>query len=85
MISFCRMVGSVGSCVGLVLVLTLVGCNNCEELTAKVCDELGDDCALWKEIGGPDDIMPKGRKPNKACGTTMDNELALGNGQGCRS
>lgn len=63
------------ACVGLAL--ALAGCNNCEELTEKVCNELGDDCALWKEIGGPEDIRPQGRRVDKACGAIMDNELAL--------
>jgi hypothetical protein len=57
--------------------LCFSGCNNCEKLTEKVCAELGKDCELWKEIGGPDQITPQGRKVNRACGTILDNELAL--------
>jgi hypothetical protein len=59
------------------LVLGLGGCNNCEKLTEKVCAELGKDCELWKEIGGPDQITPQGRKVNRACGDVLDNELAF--------
>lgn len=55
----------------------LAGCNQCEKLTEKVCAELGNDCALWKELGGPDQITPQGRKVNRACGEILDNELAL--------
>ena len=61
----------------LAAAVALGGCNNCEKLTEKVCSELGDDCALWKEIGGPEQITPQGRKVNRACGEVLDNELAL--------
>jgi hypothetical protein len=60
----------------IVSAVALAGCNNCEKLTEKVCAELGSDCALWKEIGGPDQITPQGRKVNNACGMILDNELA---------
>jgi len=61
----------------LALLSLLAGCNNCEKLTERVCSELGDDCALWKEIGGPDDIIPGGAKVNRACGEYLDDELTL--------
>lgn len=48
------------------------GCNNCEKLTEKVCSDLGEDCALWKELEGPDKAIPGGRRVNRACGERME-------------
>ncbi len=58
-------------------VVGLGACNNCEKLCDKVCSELGEDCELWKEIGGPEQITPQGRKVNRACGDVLGNELAF--------
>ncbi|MBM4360793.1 MAG: hypothetical protein FJ096_22020 [Deltaproteobacteria bacterium] len=60
----------------IVVALATAGCNHCEKLTEKICGELGSDCALWQEVGGPDQVIPGGRKVNKACGSIIDNELA---------
>lgn len=54
----------------------LTACNNCERLVEKVCSDLGEDCALWREIGGPDAIIPGGRKVESACGQMASNEAA---------
>ena len=55
----------------------LSGCNNCEKMTESVCKDLGaEDCASWKATGGPEKVIPGGRKVNKACGMMMDNEAA---------
>jgi hypothetical protein len=55
--------------------LLLTGCNNCEKLTDAICKDLGaEDCATWKASGGPDQILPSGRKVNKACGTFLGND-----------
>jgi hypothetical protein len=55
----------------------LVGCNNCEKLTESVCKEIGaEDCAIWKASGGPENVIPGGRRSNKACGLIGDNEVA---------
>lgn len=59
------------------VVLGLGGCNNCEKLTERVCTDLRDDCPLWKEIGGPEQITPNGRRVERACGEILENELAL--------
>jgi hypothetical protein len=56
--------------------MTALGCNQCEKMTNQICVELGDDCELWKEIGGPEEAVPGGRGVNRACGNIMDNELA---------
>ncbi len=56
--------------------LTLAACNHCEKLTERICTELGEDCALWKEIGGPDKVTPQGRKVENACAQIASNELA---------
>jgi hypothetical protein len=74
-----RRIQTKGLLVGTLLgvLLGLGGCNDCEKLTEKVCAELGKDCELWKEIGGPDQITPRGRKVNRACGDVLDNELAF--------
>jgi hypothetical protein len=70
------------SCVGLLI----AGCNNCEKLTESLCKDLGDDCASWKEAGGPDMVIPGGRAVNKACGMMMDNDAAYqGALQGARA
>lgn len=53
-----------------------LGCNQCEKMTTQICAELGEDCELWKEIGGPAEAVPGGRGVNRACGNIMDNELA---------
>ena len=55
--------------------LMISGCNNCERLSESVCKDLGpEDCATWKELGGPESVTPGGRKPNKACGEMASNE-----------
>jgi len=58
------------------IVAAVAGCNNCEKLTERVCADLGDDCALWREIGGPDQITPQGRKVDSACATINATEAA---------
>lgn len=62
----------------LVAVGLLVGCNNCEKLTDAVCKELGaEDCATWKAAGGPENVIPGGKRSNKACGLIADNEVSI--------
>jgi hypothetical protein len=51
------------------------GADGCERLTAKVCAELGEDCALWRELGGAEKVV-KGRD-EPACSTLLENQLAL--------
>jgi hypothetical protein len=61
----------------LVAVASLSACNNCEKMTDAICKDLGaEDCATWKAIGGPEKVIPSGRKVNKACGEFMSNEVA---------
>jgi hypothetical protein len=51
------------------------GADGCERLTAKVCAELGEDCTLWRELGGAEKVV-KGRD-EPACSTLLENQLAL--------
>ena len=45
----------------------LTGCNNCEALTEKICDDLGpEDCQLWKEGKGPESLS-SGRRAGRFC------------------
>src|SRR6187431_192679 len=60
---------------GLVSVLSLLvaGCHNCEKLAERMCTDLGpEDCAAWREAGGPEAFIPHGSRPNKTCGMIMD-------------
>ena len=63
------------------------GCNNCEKLTERLCQDLGpEDCASWREAGGPDRLIPSGRGVNKACGMIMDIDASYQGGlQGARA
>lgn len=62
----------------LTLGLALPACASCEDMVEKVCSELGpEDCETWKSIGGPDQVVPGGRKANNACRTMMNNEQAM--------
>ena len=53
-----------------------LGCNNCEKLTESLCKDLGEDCASWKQAGGPEKVIPAGRGVNRACGSMLDTEAA---------
>jgi hypothetical protein len=63
-----------GLALALASVLLLAsGCNNCEKLTDRLCKDLGpEDCASWREAGGPDSVIPRGSGVNKTCGMIMD-------------
>jgi len=66
---------------GYTLIFTIslmtYGCNQCEKLTETVCKDLGpEDCATWKEVGGPERVIPEGRKSGKVCGQMASNEQA---------
>jgi hypothetical protein len=63
--------------VGLLGIVFVAGCNNCEKLAEAICKDLGDDCAEWKALGGPDTVTPGGRNSNKACGLQLDNEISV--------
>lgn len=46
-------------------------------MTDAICTDLGtEDCATWKSIGGPEMVIPGGRKVNLACCEFMSNEGA---------
>jgi hypothetical protein len=64
--------------VGLLLALGfLVGCNKCGKLTDSLCQDLGPaDCAAWKALGGPEQILHVGRGMNQACGVMMSDKKA---------
>jgi hypothetical protein len=62
--------------ISIALAFAGLGCNQCEKLTEQICTELGEDCALWKELGGPDQAVPGGRGVNRACGTILDTDAA---------
>ena len=56
--------------------LMLAGCNNCEKLTEKLCADLGpEDCAVWKNAGLEQSMIPGGRKVNSACGSMMSDAI----------
>lgn len=60
-----------------VTALVIAGCNQCERLVETMCKDLGaEDCATWKEIGGPEKVVPGGRKPGNACSAISSNEKA---------
>lgn len=60
----------------LVLGLIVAGCNNCEKLVEKICTDLGpEDCQVWKAQGLDQQIIPGGRKVNRACGQMMDDAI----------
>lgn len=43
------------------------GCNNCEALEEKICEDLGaEDCKYWKKGNGPDALI-SGRRSAKGC------------------
>ncbi|MBS2020618.1 MAG: hypothetical protein JST00_47630 [Deltaproteobacteria bacterium] len=49
--------------------LLLIGCNQCRALEERICSDLGaDHCAVWKELGGVDNVMKAGRGSGRACG-----------------
>ncbi len=57
----------------LALLCALAACNNCEKLVDKVCGDLGaDDCAIWKELDGPENVASKGRRQNDRCGDVLE-------------
>lgn len=57
--------------------LMIAGCNQCEKLGESICKDLGpEDCATWKELGGPESVIPGGRRPGQACGQLASNERA---------
>ena len=57
--------------------LMIAGCNQCEKLTETICNDLGpEDCAVWKEVGGPENVIPEGRKSGRVCGQMASNERA---------
>ena len=50
--------------------MSLAGCHACEDLTEKICADLGpEDCKLYKEGGLAEKMLPStaGRGRNKAC------------------
>ena len=54
----------------LTALLALTGCNACEKLEEKMCTDLGADCPLWKQAGGPEALYG-GRRANRACMNMM--------------
>ncbi len=63
--------------VGCLSLGLLAGCNQCEKLTASICADLGAEaCAVWKSIDGPDQVVPIGRRPNRACSQVRSNDTA---------
>jgi len=57
----------------LSLICVLAACNNCEKLVDKVCGDLGaDDCEIWKELDGPENVASKGRRQNDRCGDVLE-------------
>ena len=50
-----------------ILLWSITGCNNCEVLEEKLCEDLGaEDCRLWKEANGPK-ALTMGSRPNRGC------------------
>ena len=71
---FRKLVG--GVVIGVAALMT-AGCNQCERLVETMCKDLGaEDCATWKQIGGPENVIPGGRRPGNACGAMASNEKA---------
>jgi hypothetical protein len=71
---------------GAVCVFALGGCNNCEKMVEKLCNDLGPaDCALWKKSGLDRSLVPEGRKVNSACGTMMSDTVYPGVLKGART
>lgn len=58
-----------------VVVGSASGCQRCEELEARFCKDLEEDCAIWKEIGGPDQALPPERE-NRACGQLAESDVS---------
>lgn len=51
----------------IVAVVVFSGCNQCEALEEKLCDDLGaEDCKIWRESNGTD-ILYSGRRSNRFC------------------
>src|SRR5688572_8911211 len=62
-----------GYATAMVLLCGLAACNNCEKLVDKVCGDLGaDDCAIWKELDGPENVASEGRRQNDRCGDVLE-------------
>jgi len=59
------------------LLTLLPSCHRCQDLTDKICSDLGaKDCAAWKEADGPGQVNRGGRGGNRLCGDIMSNDLA---------
>jgi len=57
--------------------LMVAGCHQCERLAETMCKDLGaEDCATWKELGGPEKVVPMGRNPGRTCGALAGDEKA---------
>ncbi len=38
---------------GIILLMTMIGCKPCSDLEAKICTDLGAKCEKWKSMGKP--------------------------------
>lgn len=56
----------------------LSGCNNCEALEQKICEDLGaEDCSLWKQANGPA-TLTSGSRANRGCFNARFNPMQYG-------
>ncbi|MBW2529087.1 MAG: hypothetical protein JRI23_33225 [Deltaproteobacteria bacterium] len=57
----------------LCLLIGTTGCNPCDKLEERICNDLGEaDCKAWKEAGGPDTLR-SGRRPKRSCTNALGN------------
>lgn len=58
--------------------LALSGCNNCEALEQKICEDLGaEDCELWKKANGPA-TLTSGNRSGRGCFNARFNPMQYG-------
>lgn len=66
-----------GALVLLATALTATGCRRCQKLEEQLCKDLASDCADWRAIGGPEEVLQDGhRRPDNACASILDSQLA---------
>ncbi len=41
------------------------GCSPCSSLEGRICEALGEDCSVWREIDRPG--LPNGRRAFRSC------------------
>ncbi|MBM4360792.1 MAG: hypothetical protein FJ096_22015 [Deltaproteobacteria bacterium] len=57
--------------------LALTGCSPCTKLTERLCRDLGDECAAWKEADGPKALVGSARGGRVMCESFLAAEASL--------